>query len=147
MGMNQEMIRQAYEADLGVQITDYKNSIALGHSVIAVAHSQGNLFTNDAYEKATQDDGSWRKDYFIVVAVASPATKLLEDNDKDPHIGFDNDLVAFGGTLGTTHNPNRSYKYRNALGELVENSFDLQFHSFDYYMRPLHNDAFAQFLR
>ena len=44
-GMNEEMIRQAYEADLSVQITDYKNSIALGHSVIVVAYSQGNLFT------------------------------------------------------------------------------------------------------
>ncbi|MBD3789252.1 MAG: hypothetical protein IE885_02605 [Campylobacterales bacterium] len=59
---------------------------------------------------------------------------MLEDNNKNPHIGFDNDPVAYLGTLGTTQNPNRSYKYRNALGELVENSFDVQFHSFDYYM-------------
>lgn len=133
-GMNEEMIRQAYEADLSVQITDYKNSIALGHSVIVVAHSQGNLFTNDAYKNITIGDGAWRKAYFTAVAVASPATKLLEENNKDPHIGFDNDPVAYLGTLGTTQNPNRSYKYRNALGELVENSFDVQFHSFDYYM-------------
>jgi len=133
-GMNEEMIRQAYEADLSMQTTDYKNSIALGHSVIVVAHSQGNLFTNDAYKDITQDDGSWRKNYFTAVAVASPATKLFEDNNKDPHIGFENDPVAYLGTLGTTQNPNRSYKYRNALGELVENSFDVQFHSFDYYM-------------
>ncbi|MBD3789253.1 MAG: hypothetical protein IE885_02610 [Campylobacterales bacterium] len=63
-GMNEEMIRQAYEADLSVQITDYKNSIALGHGVIVVAHSQGNLFTNDAYKNIIQDDGSWRKDFY-----------------------------------------------------------------------------------
>ena len=133
-GVNEEMIRQAYDADLSVQITDYKNSIALGHSAIVVAHSQGNLFTNDAYKNITTGDGAWRKAYFTAVGVASPATKLLEENNKDPHIGFDNDPVAYLGTLVTTQNPNRSYKYRNALGELVENSFDVQFHSFDYYM-------------
>ncbi|MGB5966407.1 MAG: hypothetical protein WBF77_08135 [Sulfurimonadaceae bacterium] len=132
--MTEAMIKQAYEADLSVQIRDYKDSISLGHGVIVVSHSQGNLFTNDAYKNVTQNDGSWRKNYFTAVAVASPATKLLEDDNKDPHIGFDNDLVAWLGTLGITDNPNRSYKYINALGELVENSFDLQFHLFDYYM-------------
>jgi len=131
---NEAMIQQAYNTDLTKQIKDYKNSIDLGHGVIVVSHSQGNLFTNDAYKNITQGSDSWRKDYFTAVAVASPATKLLEDNNKDPHIGFDNDPVAFLGTLGTTTNPNRSYSDINAVDEYIENNFDLQFHSFDYYM-------------
>ncbi|MFT5661589.1 MAG: hypothetical protein ACI9TV_002236 [Sulfurimonas sp.] len=132
--MNETMIRQAYNADLTTQETNYKSSIDAGHNVIVVSHSQGNLFTNDAYKNITRGINAWRKDYFKAIAVASPATKLLEDNNTDPHIGFDNDPVAFIGTLGTTANPGRSYSHINILGEYVENAFDLDFHSFDYYM-------------
>ncbi|WP_345975310.1 hypothetical protein [Sulfurimonas sp. HSL3-7] len=36
--------------DLTEQIKNYKNSINAGNQVIVIAHSQGNYFTNEAYD-------------------------------------------------------------------------------------------------
>jgi len=52
---------EAKNADLSEQITSYTNSIEAGHGVIVVAHSQGNLFTNEAYAKLD----SWMQNYLI----------------------------------------------------------------------------------
>ena len=48
-GLN-NLINSSHGADLDIQVTAYKNSIKSGHQVLAVAHSQGNLFTYEAHE-------------------------------------------------------------------------------------------------
>ena len=40
----------AHEADITLQIDKYEASIKSGHRVLVVAHSQGNLFTNEVYK-------------------------------------------------------------------------------------------------
>ncbi len=43
------MFTTRHEADVEKQVKAYKDSIESGHRVLVVAHSQGNLFTGDAY--------------------------------------------------------------------------------------------------
>ena len=50
-GLSTELSKISREADLNRQITQYQKSIRSGHGVIVIAHSQGNLFTNEAYKK------------------------------------------------------------------------------------------------
>ncbi len=62
------LTQNAHSSDLSLQVANYKKSIQLGHKVLVVAHSQGNLFTYEAYRKL--DD--WMQDYFEAISVASP---------------------------------------------------------------------------
>jgi len=39
----------SHKTDLSKQVTKYENSIKSGHRVLVVAHSQGNLYTYEAY--------------------------------------------------------------------------------------------------
>ena len=43
------MFATRHEDDVKTQVKAYKESIESGHRVLVVAHSQGNLFTGDAY--------------------------------------------------------------------------------------------------
>ncbi len=52
----EQLSDMAREVDLNKQIASYRQSIREGHGVIIVAHSQGNLFTNEAYKKFTTDE-------------------------------------------------------------------------------------------
>ena len=45
------LTQQAHDADLDIQVTQYKDSIKNGHGVLVVAHSQGNLFAGEVYKK------------------------------------------------------------------------------------------------
>ncbi|MGB5965865.1 MAG: hypothetical protein WBG65_10100 [Sulfurimonadaceae bacterium] len=102
--------------DLQGQIDKYSQSILDGHRVLVVAHSQGNLFTGEAYEAL---DG-WMQDYFFAVSVASP--RLFKIKSNTPHIAFDNDIVPYlGGVFIPTGNPN---------GE----AGSIESHAFTYYM-------------
>ena len=75
-----------HRPDLVTQINAYKESIKLGHSVIVVAHSQGNYYTNEAYEELDV----WMKDYFHMMGVATPADHVAGGG---PHITFNNDII------------------------------------------------------
>ena len=44
------MTQKAHYADLSLQVKKYKDSIKNGHKVLLVAHSQGNLFTNEVFK-------------------------------------------------------------------------------------------------
>jgi len=44
-----KLFNASHGKDLSKQINAYKESINAGHKVLAVAHSQGNLFTGEAY--------------------------------------------------------------------------------------------------
>jgi len=46
-----ELVSVVENADLKLQVDKYEASIKNGHKVLAVAHSQGNLFTKKAYDQ------------------------------------------------------------------------------------------------
>ncbi len=62
--------------DLKGQIEKYKSSIENGHKVLVVAHSQGNLFTYEAYNGLP----GWMQNYFEAVSVASPMSANIKEN-------------------------------------------------------------------
>jgi len=79
-----KMFDTQHKTDLKKQVKAYKQSIESGHRVLVVAHSQGNLFTGDAYGALD----SWMKPYFEAVSVASP--RHLQIKLGTPHIAFAN---------------------------------------------------------
>jgi len=96
-----------HQANLEKQVKKYKTSIKNGHKVLVVAHSQGNLFTYEAYRKLDE----WMKDYFDAVGVASPGHFSIKD---EISISWDNDLVAHLGLYGSqlVYNPVRKVKWK-----------------------------------
>ncbi len=72
--------------------TRYVSRIKEGHKVLVVAHSQGNLFTNEIYKRlGSQSKDGWLQEYFGVVSVASPMNAdISEDTER---ITWDNDPV------------------------------------------------------
>ncbi len=90
-------IQEKYDThipDLTAQVKAYKESIKLGHGVIVIAHSQGNYYTNEAYEKL---DG-WMQDYFHMFGVATPANHVAGfpvDDAAAPYVLFHNDFISF----------------------------------------------------
>jgi len=128
LGMAENTSNSIENYDLTTQIEAYKNSIKNGHGVIVVSHSQGNLFTNRAYEKLED----WMKPYFHNMGVATPAGKVASDG---PYVTFDNDPIHHipGSLDDNIYNQNRYYLYTNALGENVE-GLTGTFHTFNYYL-------------
>ncbi|PHS56803.1 MAG: hypothetical protein COB17_07990 [Sulfurimonas sp.] len=117
------ILSQAFNIqDLATHIKSYKDSINAGHGVIVVAHSQGNFFTNKAYEYLE----GWQKNYFHMIGVASPSSVV---SGGGPRVSFDNDLiVTISGADWTIKNENRN---RTVDG----NDFQtLKYHAFSYYM-------------
>ena len=81
-----------HRPNLNAQVKVYKESIKLGHGVIVIAHSQGNYYTNEAYEKL----GEWMKDYFHMFGVATPANHVAGfpvDDAAAPYVLFHNDFI------------------------------------------------------
>ncbi len=96
--------QKAHDADLDLQITAYEESIKNGHKVLVVAHSQGNFFAYEAYDKLPQ----WMKDYWEAISIATPMNSDIKQGT--PRINWDNDLVpylAFGNS-GWIDNPVRN---------------------------------------
>jgi len=93
-------IQEKYDThipDLTAQVKAYKESIILGHGVIVIAHSQGNYYTNEAYEEL--DD--WMKAYFHMFGVATPANHVAGfavDDASAPYVLFHNDFINFIAT-------------------------------------------------
>ncbi len=65
--------------DLVDHVTLYKDSIGAGKRVVLVAHSQGNLFGNEAYRFLNQTERA----SFGMVSVATPTARVLEDSNYD----------------------------------------------------------------
>jgi hypothetical protein len=87
--------------DLTKQINSYKESIKdYSHRVLIVAHSQGNLFTYQAYKLLElNSDTKWMTDYMYVISVASPLSSDIIPNT--PVVCYDNDMVCkIGGHDG-----------------------------------------------
>ena len=83
-----------HRPNLTTQVEAYKQSIKDGHGVIVIAHSQGNYYTNEAYEELEE----WMKDYFYMFGVAIPANHVAGYNVGDttaPYVKFHNDIINF----------------------------------------------------
>ncbi len=113
-------------SDLAIQISSYKEDIRNGHAVVVVAHSQGNFFTNKAFE----DLDDWMEPYFHMIGVASPSLVVVKGG---PRISFDNDPVPIIGFAPWT------IKNKNRYTKLGLDLPILKYHGFDYYMGSLVN--------
>lgn len=136
--MTEDEIIEQEQEDVATQETNYIRSIALGHGVIIVAHSQGNLFTNRVYQDLKLGNPingfAWMRKYIAAIGVASPANNIL--GKKVPYLTFDNDMIqaVFDSLSPNVTNPKRYY-FRNAAGENVETIYSVKAHSFlDSYM-------------
>ena len=113
-------------SDLHTQIESYKTDLRAGHSIIVVAHSQGNFFTNKVYETLSP----CQQKYFKMIGVASPSFVI---SGGGPRISFDNDpvpMISFAPT--TMGNPNRN-RFKNGYGVVVDLP-TFEYHGFAYYM-------------
>jgi len=78
--------------DLQKQVASYTESIKNGHGVIVVAHSQGNYYTNEAYERLD----TWMQPYFHMMGVATPANHVAgypAGDSTAPYVKFHNDFI------------------------------------------------------
>ena len=105
-----------HEKDLEIQIEAYKKNISNGHRVLVIAHSQGNLFTSEAYNAL--DD--WMKEYFEAISVASPRALKIKNNT--PHTAWTKDIVPW---LGVSF---------NGIDDPNDDVGVIDAHSFKYYM-------------
>ena len=134
LSMQEDKIREEEESDIETQFKAYKESIKNGHGVVVIAHSQGNFFTNLAYDMFEnhilpwEEDTAWMRRYFSALAVASPANDVL--GKSEPHITFDNDIIwlAPNSLSANIENPTRYYIDIN--GTKVENPASIKAHAF-----------------
>jgi hypothetical protein len=118
-----DFIGDVHGRDLQLQIDAYNASIDAGHKVLVVAHSQGNLFTYEAYNGISAK----AKKNFEAVSVASPMSADIKYGTT--RIDWDNDIVpriaTAGGSLPdmTSSNArNVSWKSNNVFGTGKPNS-------------------------
>lgn len=96
--------------NLNTHVDNYKNSIKNGHNVIIISHSQGNYFTNEAYELLD----NWMKPYFKMMGVATPANHVagyLPSDNTAPYVKFHNDFIKLvvTGLSSNLENPNKNH--------------------------------------
>jgi hypothetical protein len=85
MGLR-DSLGDVHASDVQTQITAYKQSIKDGHKVLAVAHSQGNLFTYEALRGLDP----WMQEYFKTVGLTTPSDKTIPHSH---YLTFDNDPI------------------------------------------------------
>ena len=98
--------QSAHQANIEDQVDAYEASIKSGHRVLVVAHSQGNLFTQEAYERLgdrSSSNNRWLQKYFEAISIASPDPITDIKPNMLPRIGWENDMVAIIG--GSNNNP------------------------------------------
>lgn len=137
---------KVHDETLHEQITKYEDSIKAGHGVVVVAHSQGNLFTHQAYNSL---DG-WMQTYFHTIAVATPDSSIINSGHG---VTFYNDMITLIGMNNNISNPNK-HDYidvtRNALGEIINqelltDQLSIQYHGFEYYLGyPVYEEALRE---
>ena len=75
------------KSDLSEQLEAYKQSHSNGNKILIVAHSQGNLFANRV------NAALFNPDYLHIIHIAAPTDEFTSEDV----VGWDNDLVAWGG--------------------------------------------------
>jgi len=137
LSVKEDDIREDTENDTKTQFEAYIKSIKDGHGVVVIAHSQGNLFTNLAYDMFEDhwfpwdEDTAWMAKYFSAYAVASPANDIL--GKKEPHITFDNDpiyLVPDSLNWNIKHPNKKICEVKNGAGERIVIPWCMKSHSF-----------------
>ncbi len=160
IALSEAVVRKHESHDISRQVKAYEDSIKLGHGVLVLAHSQGNFFTNKAYNS----DGGitpWMRDYFKTVGLASPSDVEIPHSS---YLTYDNDPIsALNGAGEIVRNSMRYYVWLPgpnanvdsastipcapvtiADGAIptcnepewhVEDSSLSDFHAFDYYMQ------------
>ncbi|MEA2111780.1 MAG: hypothetical protein U9P71_07005 [Campylobacterota bacterium] len=81
---------ELHDITLNEQIDAYRTALKAGQSVIVVAHSQGNYFTNEAYDILLKEFGSCSNIKFRMISVATPADHVSNGGN---HFTFDNDPI------------------------------------------------------
>ncbi len=130
-----------HDGTLNTQIAKYKQSIKDGHGVVIVAHSQGNLFTQEAFN-SLKDKDAWMREYFHTIGVATPGNEIVNNGNG---VTFHNDFITnVPGSMisNIINNPNK-YDYRdikrNPLGNIIGDTLfrdakSIKYHGFDYYL-------------
>ena len=78
------------ETDVNKHVEIYSDDIVHGRKIVVVAHSQGNIFVNLAFEKLSIEE----QNSFAMVPVASPDSEALRSLlTPEDHVTFSNDLV------------------------------------------------------
>lgn len=86
-------------SDLQTQVTqDYNPEIVAGNVVIVVAHSQGNLYANEAYQYISPAPSSTSPPDFSIVSVATPANTIAGyeatcPSPFCPYVTLENDII------------------------------------------------------
>lgn len=122
-------LSQNHSVDINEQITNYANSINAGNQVIVIAHSQGNYFTNQAYE-ALND---CQKKSFYMLGTANPASKVSGMEELRGALAtLDNDPITYvPSSMSANIINSERYTLNNGYYEV---DFKLaKFHFFDYY--------------
>jgi len=137
--VDEELVREIEAKDLGMQIKKYEASIKSGHRVLIVAHSQGALFANRAFELIGKSKSAWMQNYMLPIYVAPASSYEFWKKNTSPSFTFDNDPMSqlahyFGFPI--TQNPNK-YK-KPIVNQWGEKSFvydkSFVFHTFAYYL-------------
>jgi len=118
-------VSKNHDVDLSEQITNYKTSINAGNQVIVIAHSQGNYFTNEAYDSLSP----CQKKYFYMLGVANPASKVSGESEGRGKLAtLDNDPITY---VPSSMGPNiiNSERFTIAGTDLKH----YKFHFFEYY--------------
>ena len=88
-----------FQPDLQTQLSGYNNDISAGNKSIVVAHSQGNLYANEAYNKLQPTPVQ-----FNLISVATPADHVAGGG---PYVTLTNDIITLVPTsLGANINNN-----------------------------------------
>jgi hypothetical protein len=119
-------LQAVIDSDLRQHVQRYKTVLMEGGRVLVVAHSQGNLYANSAYNILASDSAGLPMDAFGVVAVATPSGKVAGDGQ---YVTLKNDLVIntvrffYPGTLdGNIENssPSSDWKNHNFINAYLE---------------------------
>ncbi len=84
------------EYDIATQLNGYRKSLNQGHRVMAVVHSQGNLFLNEVGKRLE----NWEKEYIEAYGIATPADTLFKSNNEpalNNYITSDQDFIKHVG--------------------------------------------------
>lgn len=82
--------RNLYEdEDLSDHLTTYKSLLKKGYRVHIISHSQGNFYSNFAYDKLTVDFPS-KSDFIRLISIANPDRRVA---DGGPYFTFSEDYI------------------------------------------------------
>lgn len=88
-------VEKNLDADLSLQIKNYQSDLDKGMRIITVAHSQGNFYTNFAFDFLNAHAAT------SMISVATPASSVYEDG---PYFTFKSDGIV--GNIPTALRPN-----------------------------------------